>query len=137
LLFIPKPSIFCKRLKNFVVLTTHLFCNEKKRFLELFFPANLDIFRTNNAKRIKFMHDFWRWWLIFFPSDSFCKRLDFTKNFTLKTFSIKESRVNLKFKQCWYREIFRCATFWWMFYSSLIHRSRNDWKIQIFQVQFL
>ena len=89
LVLIPKYSIFWRRLKNLAVLTTRLFCNEKKYLLNYVFSAKLlqsDIFRTNNAKRIEFMHDFWRWWLIFLQSDSFCKRLDFTKNFMFKTF---------------------------------------------------
>jgi hypothetical protein len=120
LVFIPKHSIFWRRLKNLVVLFTQPFCDEKKMFLELFFPAKflqLDIFRTTNAKRIKFMNDFWRWWLISFQSDSFCKRLNFTKSFTLKTCLIKESRAN--------RQIFSCAAFSWMLYSSSTHGSLN------------
>ncbi len=52
----------------------------------------------------------------------------------LKLFWLKSHERFEKFNECWYREIFWCATFWSIFYSSLLRRSRNGWEIQIFQV---
>ncbi len=93
LVFIPKHSIFRRRLKNLVALLPSRFVTKQKIFLELFFPAKflpLDIFRTNNAKRIKFIHDFWRWWLIpskvtVFAKESILRKISRLKLFWLKS----------------------------------------------------
>ena len=105
LVFIPKYSIFWRRLKNLAVLTTRLFCNEKKYLLNYVFSAKLlqsDIFRTNNAKRIEFMHNFWRWWLIFLQSDNSCKNPILQKlhiqnffDWTVKNGSKKITKVHI------------------------------------------
>ena len=99
LALVAKADFVWKTLNKLIILTTYPFHKDKEYFLNYFFCEKFlqsDIFRTNNPKRIAFMHDFRRWWLIILQSHSSCKRFDFTKNFLFNTCLIKNWRTDLK-----------------------------------------
>ncbi len=110
LVCIPKPSIFCRRLKNFVVLTAQLFCNEKKFFLNYFFLHNWTYFEQITQKELSSCmisedDGSFSSKVTVFAKDSILRKIS-----CLKLFWLKSHEWIDKFNQCWYRSIFRCAT---------------------------
>jgi hypothetical protein len=85
---------------NFDVLTTQLFYNEKKNFLNYFFLHNWTYFEQITQKELSSC-------MIYEDDGSFSSEVTvFAKDsilrkiLCLKVFLIKESRVNRKFNQC-------------------------------------